>query len=126
MSPSFARCHTVVKQAEPLSVYTTYTASRAVGIAVITAVMGCSSSEDETLRRVGFKRDKRFLVSGSEEECLEIRRSKGLRKKSSGNNQCTLQCGTAVWDEDKEKTSSEDETPKRGRFRKAQIPSKKE
>merc|ERR1712032_737505 len=95
--------------------------SMAVGIAVITAVMGCSSSEDETLRRVGFKRDKRFLVSGSEEECLEIRRSKGLRKKSSGNNQC----GTAVWDEDKEKTSSEDETPKRGRFRKAKSPSKK-
>ena len=71
-------------------VYTTYTASWALGIAGITAAMACSSSEDETLKRVGFKGETRFLVSGSEEEDMEIRRRKGLRKKSSGNNQCTI------------------------------------
>merc|ERR1712083_1264422 len=81
------------------------------------ALNGCSS-EDETPQTVRFKKRKSFLDSESDaEEEREFRRSSRSTKRRSYNRQGRRQ-GSNTSDEDEEKNSSEDETPKRGRFRK--------
>ena len=102
-------------------------ASRAPGVAVTTAVMaysGSSSSEDDTRQqRSTFKGGKRFLnSSGSDEGGMGIRRGKQSRFKISDKKK-GLECGRGASDEDREESSSEDEMPTRGRFKK--TPSKK-
>jgi len=89
--------------------------SRALDIADLTAVMACSSSDSETVVRAGFKRGKCFLnSSGSEEE--DEKRTRKSKRLTNANKEYVA----AVDDEDKEKNSSEDEMPTRGRFRKAE------
>ena len=81
------------------------------------ALNSCSS-EDETPQTVRFKKRKSFLDSESDaEEERELRGSRRSTKQRSYNRQGRRQ-GSNTSDEDEEKNSSEDETPKRGRFRK--------
>ena len=92
--------------------------TRALNRSTAGMALNSCSSEDETPQTVRFKKRKSFLDSESDaEEEREMRRSRRSTKRRSYNRQGRRQ-GSNTSDEDEEKNSSEDETPKRGRFRK--------